>query len=113
MLINLISDLNILGLVSFVTTFLFIIIIFCSIVIGFYSIDKNESDLQPMVYKTNSSNIFLYIIEAYFAADGLALVIPVRASIHNQKDFLKLYFAGTLFVFWVYFVFGNFAYLVN
>lgn len=50
---------------------------------------------------------------ALYTTEGIALVLPVRASFKDNKNFSKVFYATFIFIVWCYLTIGVLSYIVN
>lgn len=110
--ISAIESLKPFGYVSVASTFIIVISFFSIAIYNMKFIVTTHIDMTDRITDFWMSKIFQFIGLAFYAAEGIALVIPVRGSFKNNKEFVRLYYSTFTFVVWAYTIMGILGYMV-
>lgn len=74
---------------------------------------KTKLDLTDRLTDVRFDELFKFLGIAFYVAEGIALVIPVRASFKNNEKFLPLYYSTFTFIVWIYVLMGVLSFIVK
>lgn len=112
LIISLIESLKPFGYISIASTFIIILAIFSMTVYNLYFLFTTDLDLTIRLGKYNIKNFLTFLGVSFYTAEGIGLVLPVRASFKNNKSFGKVFYGTFIFIMWCYISLAVLSYLV-
>lgn len=109
--ISIIESLKPFGYVSITSTFV-ILIGFISITAYnlFYVVTTTE-DLSDKLTRFNVKGFFTFFGLAFYTAEGIGLIIPLRSTFKDNEGFSKVFFGTFTLILWVYIVLAILSYV--
>lgn len=111
--ITLIESLKPFGYVSIFSTFIIILSVLSMTIYNLQYVAVTNEDLTDRLTEFKFSKIFSFIGLAFYTAEGIGLVLPVRATFKDNEKFSKVFYATFTFIIWVYVVLGILSYIVR
>ena len=112
-IISLVQSLRPFGYISIASTVIIIISLLSLSVYNFHFIATTKEIMKERWTFFNIKNFFSYLGIALYTTEGIALVLPIRASFKDNKSFPKVFTITFVFINFFYILIGVFSYLVS
>ena len=110
--ISLIESLKPFGYISIASTLVIIISILSITLINLDFLFTTKIDLSYRLGHVDFSGLLSFIGIAFYTAEGIGLILPVRASFKDNKNFSKVFYGTFIFIVWSYMTLGILSYVV-
>lgn len=112
-LISLIQSLKPFGYISLASTFIIILSLLSITIYNFNYIATTEEDLTMRIGDFQIKHFFSFLGIALYTTEGIGLVLPIRSSFGDNKNFSKVFGGTYIFIIWFYIMMGVFSYIVS
>lgn len=112
-LISFIQSLKPFGYISLASTFIIILSLMSITIYNFNYIATTEEDLTSRIGNFQINHFFSFLGIALYTTEGIGLVLPIRSSFGDNKNFSKVFGGTYIFIIWFYIMMGVFSYIVS
>ena len=110
--IALIDSLKPFGYISIISTFVIIITIISITGYNFFFIFEDDSlNFYDRITYTNPLGFFSFLGIALYATEGIGLILPIRSSFKDNKNYDKVFYSTFVAILWCYLTLGIFSFL--
>lgn len=112
LMISLIQSLKPFGYISIASTFIIIIAISSITVYNLKFVVETPVNLSNRLKEFNMKKFFAFLGIGFYTTEGIALVLPIRASYKNNAKFPKVFYGTFIVIIWCYLILAIFSYIV-
>lgn len=110
--IALVDSLKPFGYISVISTFFVVLSIFSITVYNFsFIIDNDGLNFYERVTFVDFKGFFSFLGISLYASEGIGLILPIRASFKDNKNYDKVFYSTYIAILWCYLTLGIFSFL--